>query len=378
MTARYNGPIIDTDVHHQFRRDDVIPYLPKRWRDYLANYDTRRFGGSVGGSTSMLLPMGEFMNDSYPKAGGPAGSDYVTMKEQVLDRYPIYRVLLTHNVGDFNTHHNPEYVAALCSAINDWNVDHWLSLDDDRLYSVIVAPWATPDAAVAEIKRMADHPRMAGVLFAGNPLGRPLGDPIFHPILEVISECGLALVMHVAVSDRPSHQLRSIGEKMGASDLWPHASQAAMHYISSLIVNGAFEKYPKLRVLFNEYGCGQIPTFVWRLDAMYEVLKIESSWVRRWPSEYVHDHILFSSQPLEESRDDKAAIGDLLMCLDWADDIICFSSDYPHISYDEPMSIQRLVPKLSYRKLFCDNAADLFGWPRPDAMAAYLPPLVAS
>lgn len=364
--AGYEGPIIDTDVHHQVKRDaDVVAYLPREWRDYLAsNRDARARLGAPAGGGGTLLPSGGMLGDSYPADGSRPGSDYPTMKEQLLDRYPIHRAVLC-NIGAYDTHFNHYFASALCSAVNDWNVDHWLDLGDARIYSVMSVPWAMPDDAVAEIKRMAGHPRMVGVLLTGNPIGRPIGDPIFHPILKAIAEEGLVLVAHPGTSDRPNHHVRSVGEKAGATDLWPHSIQSGLHYTSSLIANGVFEKYPDLRVLFNEYGVGQIPSFVWRFDSMYEVLKLESRWVRRRPSEYLHDHVRFSTQPLEDSRDDKGAIGDLLRSLDGAEDILCFSSDYPHISFDEPVSIQRLLPKAWYRKVFCDNAADLFRWPRP-------------
>jgi predicted TIM-barrel fold metal-dependent hydrolase len=44
---------------------------------------------------------------------------------------------------------------------------------------------------------------------------------------------------------------------------------------------------------------------------------------------------------------------------------LVFSSDYPHISFDEPTYIARLLPAAWQRKVFCENACELFGWSLP-------------
>lgn len=209
--ARYEGPIIDLDVHHRARGDnEVLEYLPKAWREYAAA-NARRPQATDPAPTAGFETLSNLARraDAFPEDGGPAGSSYERLKTQLLDRHNYARTVLTHDVGDFSCHLNPYWADAVCSAINDWNIDHWLSLDD-RLCSLIVVPLATPELAVAEIKRLGDHPKMAGVLLAGSPLGRPFGDPIYHPVYEAAAEMGLALSIHPAGSDRPDAAMRGI------------------------------------------------------------------------------------------------------------------------------------------------------------------------
>ena len=64
---------------------------------------------------------------------------------------------------------------------------------------------------------------------------------------------------------------------------------------------------------------------MWRMDAIYEARK---SWVdiKRKPSEYVKDHIKFTTQPLDYPEDKT----ELTRAFEWmeCEKILLFSSDY--------------------------------------------------
>jgi predicted TIM-barrel fold metal-dependent hydrolase len=52
------------------------------------------------------------------------------------------------------------------------------------------------------------------------------------------------------------------------------------------------------------------------------------------------------------------------------EDMLCFSTDYPHLTFDDPNYIARLLPAEWHSKIFFDNAVDFFGW-QSDAKAAF-------
>jgi predicted TIM-barrel fold metal-dependent hydrolase len=359
--AVYDGPMIDTDVHHNLIDAEVAEYLSPHWREYVAGKGRPLSLFPVTSTPSSLLPGGGARADSYPGIGRRPGSDYELLRAQLLDKYRYERAVLTHNLGDFASHANHLFTAELCRAVNDWNLEHWLARDD-RLYSVVVVPTSLPEVAADEIRRVGKSERMVGVLFSGNPIGLPYGDPILHPIYEAAAELDLPIVFHIG-ADRPNSQIRAVGgPKWNVMMGTPEAGQSAMHYISSFIVNGVFEKFPRLQLLFNEYGVTWLPGLVWRLDENVALLRHESPWVKRLPSEYIHDHIRLSTQPLEESPDDKGAMVALLETVDGVDDMLCYSSDYPHLSFDDPTYVARMLPARWHPKVFHDNAATLFGW----------------
>ena len=80
---------------------------------------------------------------------------------------------------------------------------------------------------------------------------------------------------------------------------------------------------------------------MWRMDAIYEARK---SWVdiKRKPSEYVKDHIKFTTQPLDYPEDKT----ELTRAFEWmeCDKILLYSSDYPHWTFDDPRWLVKHLP----------------------------------
>ena len=68
-----------------------------------------------------------------------------------------------------------------------------------------------------------------------------------------------------------------------------------------------------------------------------------------------------ATQPLEDSGD-RRLLAASLDAYEGMEDLLCFSSDYPHISADEPGYIARTLPDGWAPKVFERNAAELFGW----------------
>jgi len=361
----YQGPIVDVDIHHRPGFDnEFLEYFPQRSRDYAQAAVLSKIPFRVGRGVIGLADQLGRRADSFPEDGGAPGSSYELLREHILDEYGVFRGLLTHDVGEYASHLNHYFAADLCRAANDWNIDRWLTRDE-RLYSGILSSPSLPDEAVAEIRRLADHPRMAYVALAGNPLQRPLGDPLYHPIYAVASELGLPVGVHVASTEFPSIQGPAGTRATLIENLSLMGAQAA-HYVSSLITHGVFEKFPDLNFLFIEYGLSWLPTVVWNLERDYDLLRMESPWVTKRPTEYVHDHIRLSTQPLEAGRPEEAErLVQLLAGIDGIEDLLCFSTDYPHYSMDDYAFIARSLPTSWHSKVFYENACEFFGWTPP-------------
>lgn len=369
--AKYEGPIVDVDIHHRWHaEDDVVQYLPREWREFVhANprapfpiIPTPLTGNALIGNRGRRL-------DAYVEDDPvPPGWSYESLKSQLLDPYDYFRGILTFDLGEMSSFPNPYYGRAIARAVNDWSIDRWLGLDE-RLYSLMVVPAAEPEEAAKEIRRVGAHPKIVGVLLCGNPLGRAFGDPVYHPMYEAASELGLPISIHVPTADRPDGQVTSVGGPLATSPEHNTAlGQAAMHYASSYIVHGVFEKFPNLHVMLKEFGVAWVPYLIWRLDQGYDLLRRESPWVRRPPSEYIRDHIRFSTQPIEEGPR-PGSLAQLLSSVPWLDEALCFSTDYPHYSFDEPRYIARLLPDGWAHRVFCENACQIYGWTPPDIAA---------
>jgi len=64
-----------------------------------------------------------------------------------------------------------------------------------------------------------------------------------------------------------------------------------------------------------------VPSLSWRLDKHWNRMRDEVPHVKRPPSEYIKEHIWFSTQPMEEPPDRQ----DLKTLIDWIGWIACCS-----------------------------------------------------
>ena len=74
------------------------------------------------------------------------------------------------------------------------------------------------------------------------------------------------------------------------------------HFVS-ILCHGIFERFPDTKVMMVEGGLVPFVGLLWRLDTNWKACRSEIPWCRKPPSEYVWDHVRFSSQPLETPED---------------------------------------------------------------------------
>jgi predicted TIM-barrel fold metal-dependent hydrolase len=392
VPSYYTGPVVDCDIHHGWKSPhDVIAYLPKRWQEYAyaaegpapavptnaatANSEVAVVNtGHTGRGKSATAPFypkngvinfniahGAMMRTSFPPDGSWPGTDYETLREQVLDKHGVALGILTFNIGTHANVDNQHFALALTRAIHDWNAEQWLSGVDDRLYGVAAPALAWPAEAAKEIRRVAKNPRIVSLLLPGSPLGLPYGDPVYDPVFKAAADCGLVVDMHPGASSRDANPS---GKAMTSIMAPPLSSREAMRHITSFVVHGTFERFPSLRVHVKEHGSGWLPHLLWKLDEHYDLLRLESPWVKRWPSEYVLEHVSIGTQPLDDCADPKD-LQQIFETVDGIDDVLVFSSDYPHVSYNDPPWVSRRLPSSWWRKVFVENACKLYGWDAP-------------
>ncbi|UBH05328.1 amidohydrolase [Leucobacter sp. Psy1] len=359
-TPHFDYSIIDVDVHQRWRQsDEVLETLPEKWRSYAES--------RTGGRMTALVPAGltypfhRGVNkrlEALPEDG--RGTSFALMKEQYLDKYPsVEAVNLTFDIGQEMAQRNPEFSAALATAMNDWVVRTWLTYDE-RMRTAIVVPPELPDRAVAEIERMAPHAQVTGVLIAWNPFGKPLGHPVYDPIWRAAEEAGLPIIIHGAAGETEGGLAHTAAGGIPGSRLEWHTllQQPTLAHLASFVAQGTFEKFPNLKVLVVETGLAWIPNFFWRLDAVRTEMGAESDWVRRLPSEYLREHVKFSTQPFELTPR-KEQLVELFEAFGGMEDLLCFSSDYPHWDADDPFYVSSRLPKEWLPKLFSENARSM-------------------
>ena len=108
-----------------------------------------------------------------------------------------------------------------------------------------------------------------------------------------------------------------------------------------------------------EGGWTWLPSLMWRIDKDWKGLRREVPWNTQAPSDYIRERMRFSLQPLDASPDPRH----MQMLIDQigSDDLLMFSTDYPHWQFDRPEEAvpSGLSPELR-RKILSENARGFY------------------
>jgi predicted TIM-barrel fold metal-dependent hydrolase len=357
--------IIDSDVHPHFNdgyhrggMDALAPYMTESWRQRLA------IGGRRGVPTSfprnsLYLNVGGGMRvDAMPDGQTPA-SDPVFVGEHLLDAHAIDRAILIggqlFGIGAFP---DPTVAATVASAYNEWMLEHWLQVDKRYRGALVVAP-QDPDAAVREIERMADRPGIVSIFM---PLNDILwGERHYYPIYEAAQRHALPVMTHPsgteAIFARGAPHMG--GTPTYYIEYHQGLSQIHQSNLVSLVCHGVFERFPELKVVIVEGGFAWAAETMWKLDRDWHSLRDEVPWLKRYPSEYVRDHVRFTTQPMVEPHR-KEHLNTLLEMV-YAEETLIFSSDYPHWDFDDPHRALSGISASLRQRICVDNPRALYG-----------------
>ena len=348
MAATGSPRLIDADVHQSL--PDLHRYLPRHWRD-------RWSAVGLGAGTGYVNPRGVLRRDTAPPAGGPPASDPAYVVEDHLDRFGIDHAVLTGPfVLPLGT--DPDYLNAVAVAVNDATQEEWLSASPRFRGSVLVNS-DDPAAAVREIERLGDRPEMVQVLMASTTR-QPCGQRRYHPVYEAAAAYGLPVALHPGAEGAgTAGPPTPVGYPSRYLEWHTLLPLTVMAQVTSLVCEGVFVRFPTLRVVVVEGGLAWLPQLMWRLDKNFLALRDTVPWLMRRPSEYILDHVRFTTQPVEEP-DDPGQLAQVLAMMD-AGRTVMFSSDYPHWDNDNPaMLFRRLDPGVRAR-IMGGTAAELYG-----------------
>jgi uncharacterized protein len=337
--------VIDCDIHCVVPSVDVLlPYLPAYWQEQIA---ISGFKGPVDeaypASAATSVRPGAALPD------GTAGSSLALLRTQVLEPWRVEWGVLNCAYA-IESIHNPDAAIALASAVNDWQIASWLD-QEPRLRASIVVPSQLPDAAAAEIDRRAADERFVQVWLPVRAAA-PYGNRRYWPIFEAATRHNLAV--GIGFGGAPGTPPMPSGWPSTYLEEYAGMASVFQSQLMSLICEGVFDRFPDLRVVLIEGGFTWLPSFLWRLDKEWKALRREVPWVRRLPAEYVHEHVRFTLQPLDGPPDERQ-FREVIAQLG-ADDLLLFSTDYPHWHFDKPEAALPPVEAPLLAKILRDNA----------------------
>src|SRR5580658_1192623 len=348
---------IDCDVHANVpSMQALLPYLDEQWRDSVIDRGLNSLESISYPPNAPLTARADWRG----KAGEPPNT-LDKLRTHALDRWNI-DIAICNCLYGVQLLFSEDMAAAFAKAVNDWVAREWLDRDK-RLRASIIVPMQNTDYAVAEIERCAPDRRFVQVLVLA--MGEaPLGRREYWPVYEAAERHGLPIGIHAGSSYR--HAVTSLGWPSWYVEDYCANAQGFQAQVASLVCEGVFVKYPKLKVVLIESGVTWLPAFLWRLSKFWRGVRAEVPWVDRSPSEIVRDHVRLTIQPFD-GPDDPKAIAQLIDHLQ-SDDMLLFSSDFPHWQFDGDHIMPAGIPEKLHGKILRDNA--LATYERLNATAA--------
>jgi predicted TIM-barrel fold metal-dependent hydrolase len=279
---------------------------------------------------------------------------------KVLDKEKIWAALIFPS-GALSVQYacEPELARTITSSYTDWIADY-VSDFKNRLFYAAPLTLHDVDWAAQEAQRAVRKGARAIVVRPNPCAGRTWDDPAYDPLYATVQDLGVPLVFHETTGDPNTAAADRYGIRNSARYAFNHVishSFEQMFAAMSVICGGVLEKFPNLKIMFAEAGCGWVPYWLARLDSHREHRILGKQMpIRMKPSEYWHRQCYVTCEPDDETLPHAiAAVG--------AERIV-FSTDYPH--FDSAGGAVRAFEDIPIkteqrRKILWDNASQLFG-----------------
>jgi uncharacterized protein len=345
MTAITQGAI-DCDIHPAVPGMQVLlPYLDEYWREHLVARGTDKLNLSITSYPPNAPISGR---PDWRVKGSLPGGDLAALQRDALDAFGT-RFAICNAIYAAQVLHSEDMAAVLCSAVNDWIAREWLDRET-RLRASIMVPVQSPELAVKEIERCAKDPRFVQVLLLA--MGElPLGRRTHWPIYEAAERLGLPIGVHAGSSYR--HAPTPTGWPSYFVEDYVAQSFAFQSQLLSLLAEGVFTKFRRLKVVMIESGFTWLPPFLWRADKSWRGVRREIPWITEPPSDIIRRHVRFTIQPLDAPTD--SSIMQKVVDQIGSDEMLLFSTDYPHWQFEREEVLPKGFSKGLLRKIMIDN-----------------------
>ena len=341
MTA--SSAIVDAAAHPVGPSgDEIRSYMPKAWRE-------RSFPGPE--RYHYASPFGEYRADLV--GGTLPGSDPARLVQDVVEEHGITQVVLLPLTRGLLA--NVDLASIVCSATNEWLAETWL--DHGPFKGSIRVNALDPDAAVKEVGRWAGDSRFVQVAV---PLQahRPYGQRAYLPIWKAAAEAGLPVAIHVDGGASVEFHPTPAGPIRYALEYNVLLPLNLGYHLASFVAEGVFELVPDLRVVCADGGISALAPIVWRLDKDWRSTRDEIPWTKRFPSEYIGEHVRFCLHEADLPRE--PADQDRWWEIVDGGRMLLYSSNYPQHDFLSPAAATAGLGAEATRRILSQNAADLY------------------
>jgi predicted TIM-barrel fold metal-dependent hydrolase len=254
---------------------------------------------------------------------------------------------------------------ACFGAYNDWLAE-FCSYDPKRLVGNALVSLEDIGEGIKELERCARIGLRGAMIWGSAPEDRPYSSRIYDPFWQAASELEMPLSLHV-ITGRGRESKLEVDPKTGnivslagptRLEMYANVIHEIQRSLTSLIVSGVLERFPRLKLVSAENDVGWLPHYMYRLDhawEKYSALTPEPLPLK--PSDYMRRQLWATFQ------DDPVGPGTYKF---FGTNNYMWASDFPHTDSTWPNSRKVIerdfvgVPDDVTRKIVFENAAKLY------------------
>ena len=254
---------------------------------------------------------------------------------------------------------------ACFGAYNDWLAE-FCSYNPKRLVGNALVSLEDIGEGIKELERCARIGLRGAMIWGSAPEDRPYSSRMYDPFWQAASELEMPLSLHV-ITGRGRESKLEVDPKTGnivslagptRLEMYANVIHEIQRSLTSLIVSGVLERFPRLKLVSAENDVGWLPHYMYRLDhawEKYSALTPEPLPLK--PSDYMRRQLWATFQ------DDPVGPGTYKF---FGTNNYMWASDFPHTDSTWPNSRKVIerdfagVPDDVTRKIVYENAAKLY------------------
>ncbi len=248
---------------------------------------------------------------------------------------------------------------ALARAFNDWE----LAECDSKTPGPVLGPgrYRPPKIQLlqlGELERGVRQLGLKGAIVNSHTRGEYLDDPKFWPIFEAAEHLNVPVYIHPTTP--PKSMIGPFIERGLDGAIFGFAVETGLHLLR-IIVSGAFDRFPKLRIVSGHLGEG-LPYWLFRIDFMHAAMVKANRYasvqkLQKKPSDYVKENMYITTSGMAWQPPILYAQSVLGI------DRVLYAMDYPYQFVPEEVKVTDDLPisDADKKKLYQTNAEQVFG-----------------
>ena len=244
-----------------------------------------------------VIPVEEIVKGTpLAKMGGGAGGSVLGPERlRIMDQQGVDIQALTIN-GFWWYAADRELARQIVRAQNE-GLAKWVAANRDRFVAIASVALQHPDLAAEQLQDGVQRLGLRGASIGGHANGEDLSLPKYDPFWAKAAELGVPVFMHPGgagniIRERALEGRGDLGNIIGNP-------LETTYFLSRLIFDGTFDKFPGLRV-FAAHAGGYLPSYLGRTEVACDVRANAKCANKRKPSEYLKSQILIDTMVFSE------------------------------------------------------------------------------